>query len=167
MGISKAGLFLDRTSAAAQPVFDEVIAVQRHGGPPAKIRTIFEEPHEHDGAIFGVAAALRHARSRCFILAVDYPLITSEVLRFLRDDGGVPLANGIPQPLCAVWDPSLLLLLEERIAAGQRDLQGVLEQGIIDESVLRARFPGEPLKNVNTPEDLEGIDGRQGLFTPR
>jgi molybdopterin-guanine dinucleotide biosynthesis protein A len=148
MGRSKAELFLDRIVAAARPVFDEVIAVQRPGGEAMNIPTIFEEPHEADGPIFGIATALRHAQAPCFILAVDYPLITSDVLRLLRDDGRV--ADG--QALCAVWDPSRLPEIERRIAAGRRDLHGLWEQGIIG--------LGTPLSNVNSAEDLEGIDGR-------
>lgn len=145
-GRSKADAFLDRIIDAARPVFDDVIAVQRPGGEAMHIETIFEEPHEDDGPIFGIAAALRHANARCFILAVDYPFITSEVLRALRDDGGV--AAG--QPLCAVWDPARLPEIEARIASGRRDLHGLWEEGMIDASLLHA------LKNVNTPEDLDG-----------
>jgi molybdopterin-guanine dinucleotide biosynthesis protein A len=148
LGRSKVDLFFDRVLAAARPVFEEVLAVQRPGGQAMSIPTIFEEPHEDDGAIFGIVTALRHAKGRCFILAVDYPLITSDVLRLLRDDGRV--ADG--QTLCAVWDPALLPEIEQRIAAGRRDLHGLWEQGIIG--------IGAPLSNVNTAEDLEGIDGR-------
>lgn len=155
MGVSKAELFLDRVVAAARPVFDTVLAVQRAGGRAVGvIPTIFEEPHEEDGPIFGIIAALRHARARCFILAVDYPFVTSEALRLLRDDGRVAaaVAGGVAvaQPLCAVWDPAALPELEARIAGGRRDLHGLWERGMIDESVAHA------LKNVNTPEDLDG-----------
>ena len=146
-GRSKSDVFLDRVVAAAKPVFDDVIAVQRPGGEAVGIRTIFEEPHEHEGPVFGIIAALRDAGEPCFILAVDYPLVTSDVLRMLRDDGRV--AAG--QPLCAVWDPVRLPEIEARVAAGRRDLHGLWEQGMIDDTVAAA------LKNMNTPEDLEGI----------
>jgi molybdopterin-guanine dinucleotide biosynthesis protein A len=146
MGTSKTALFLDRVVAAANPVFDEVFAVQRPGGEETSIHTIFEERHDDDGPIFGIIAALRHANARCFILGVDYPFITSEVLAKLRDDGRV--AAG--QPLCAVWDPVRLPELEARVAEGRRDLHGLWEEGMIDESLARL------LRNVNTPEDLEG-----------
>jgi len=159
MGASKAELFLERIVAAARPVFDEVIAVDRLavGGwrEAGGIRTIFEEPHDLAGAIFGVVRALRDAQSKCFLLAVDYPLITSDVLRFLRDDGRTPEWNGRPQPLCAVWDAALLPRIEERIARGALDLRGAAETEIIAESELRSRFSGEPLLNVNTPEEWE------------
>jgi molybdopterin-guanine dinucleotide biosynthesis protein A len=163
MGVSKTALFLERILSAARPVFDEVVAVQRPGGEAAGgIRTIYESAHEGDGAIFGVVAALREARARCFVLAVDYPLVTSELLRYLAEHGGVPVWNGWPQPLCAVWDPAALPRLEERIARGSYGLQELVEQEIIPEPVLRARFPGEPLMNVNTPEELEAAERLYG-----
>jgi molybdopterin-guanine dinucleotide biosynthesis protein A len=156
MGASKSALFLDRVVAAAAPVFENAIAVQRFGGDAADIATIFEEPHEQDGAIFGLACALRDARDRAFILAVDYPFITSDLLRHLRDDGRVPMWDGRAQPLCAVWDASVLPRIEERIARGTFDLHGLLDREMIAEAELRARFHGEPLRNVNTPEEWNG-----------
>ena len=155
MGESKVRLFLDRVVAAARPVFDEVILVDRHGGaaaaPPA--RCIFEEAHEEEAAIFGVARALRDANGKAFLLAVDYPLITSEVLRYLAGREGMPVWNGEPQPLCAVWSAELLPRIEERIAARRFDLLTLGGQEMIPEAELRARFRGEPLLNVNTPEE--------------
>jgi molybdopterin-guanine dinucleotide biosynthesis protein A len=162
MGISKTALFLERIVAAATPVFDGVIAVQRFGGEAAAIRTIFEEEHEGDGAIFGVARALRDADGDAFLIAVDYPLISSDVLRFLRDERCVPEWNGRKQPLCAVWEAADLARIEQRIAARRYDLQPLAEQAMIAESVLRARFPGEPLMNVNTPEELEAAQRLYG-----
>lgn len=163
MGVSKTALFLPRIIAAARPLFDDVIAVQRCGATAAHaIPTIYEEAREDDGAIFGVAAALRHARARCFILAVDYPLITSEVLRFLVEEGGVPTWNGQPQPLCAVWDFAVLARVERHILARRHDLQALVEQAIIPEPILRARFRGEPLMNVNTPQELERAEALYG-----
>ena len=144
MGRSKAELFLERVLAAARPVFDEVIVIDRE-----------EEPR---APIFGIAEALRHAGASCFILAVDYPLITSEVLRYLRDTRALAMWNGNPQYLCAVWDIAILPRVEERIAEGRFDLHGLLEQEIIEESELRRRFGGEPLMNVNTPEELAAAE---------
>lgn len=161
MGVSKTELFLGRILGAAAPVFDEVVAVQRAGGQAVAIRTIFEDPHEHDGAVFGVARALRDVQERGlergFVLAVDYPMITSEVLRYLRERGGVPVWDGRPQMLCAVWDVRDLPRIEKRIGRGEFDLHGLLDREMIPEGELRARFAGEPLRNVNTPEEWEAM----------
>lgn len=166
MGESKARMFLPRVVAAAAPLFDELIAVARVAGEPLPIRTIVEEPHEAESPIFGIRAALQDAGAPCFILAVDYPLITTELLRELRDRGGVPTWDGRPQPLCARWEPSLLPLLERRVGEGKIDVLGLIAEAkveIIPESLLRARHAGEPLMNVNTPEELrkaEKLNGR-------
>ena len=156
MGSSKVELFLDHIVAAARPVFDEVVAVDRAAGSEIEgIRTIFEEPHEGEAAVFGVVRALQDARGRAFLLAVDYPLVTGDVLRYLRDREGMPQWNGHPQPLCAVWDAAALPEIEERIARRAFDLRTAGGQAMIPESELRARFPGEPLMNVNTPEEWD------------
>lgn len=169
MGVSKGELFLDRVVAAAAPVFDEVFAVQRAGAEHLRIPTIFEDPHAQDGAVFGIVAALRHAREACFVLAVDYPLVTTDVLRALRDRAGVAEWNGRPQPLCAVWTPDFLPRLEARIAAGALDLHTLGRQDMIPETELRTRFGGEPLMNVNTPAELEEAERLygQGFLTSR
>lgn len=155
MGASKVELFLGRIVEAARPVFEDVIAVHRTDGSSLDVRTLFEEPHEDEAAIFGVARALRDANGKAFLLAVDYPLITSEMLRYLAEREAMPVWNGEPQPLCAVWDAALLPRIEERIAARRYDLRTLGGQEMIPESELRARFPGEPLMNVNTPEEWE------------
>jgi molybdopterin-guanine dinucleotide biosynthesis protein A len=164
LGRSKPELFLDRVTTAARPAFDDVIIVEKECGsslpPPiaAACRRIFESPHENEAPIFGIERALEHANADCFILAVDYPLITTEVLRFLRPRSAVPIWRAKPQPLCAAWPIAILPLVRSRIAAGRLDLRSLIEEAgtaIIAESELRARFEGEPLLNVNTPEDLE------------
>ena len=154
--------FLDRVAAAARPIFDRVIAVQRAGGPPASIPTIFERPREEQAPVFGVWRALEDAKAQCFILAIDYPLVTSDVLRYLAGRASqsaaevvVPRWNGKLQMLCAGYSASLLARFEPRIAASQLNLRGLTDEiEIIEEEDLRARFPGEPLMNVNTPEEL-------------
>jgi molybdopterin-guanine dinucleotide biosynthesis protein A len=167
MGRDKSGLFIDEIVAAARPVFDRVIAVQRADGasPPLIPSTIFEDSHVDEAPIFGVARALADAQGRCVILAVDYPLITGAFLSFLRDRTisstaplVVPLWDGHPQLLCAGYDPRLLPLIETRIAARRYDLRTLAEEAgaeLIAEDELRARFGGEPLMNVNTPDDLQ------------
>ena len=165
MGQSKADLFLARVAAAAGTVFDRVVAVERAGGVERPIPTIFEDVHEGKAPIFGVLRALADARGRSFILATDYALLTPEVLRFLRERFEksnasmlVPVWGGMPQILCAGYATCIAPALERRLASGQFDIRGVLEDAdaeLVEEAEIRARFPGEPLLNINTPSDLE------------
>ena len=156
--------FLSRVIAAAQAVFDGVTAVQRPGGEAIDgLRTIFEPPHDGDGPIFGVLAALRDTAQRCFVLAIDYPLIDVGLLRFVRERAEasraplvVPRWDGKLQMLCAAWSPELRPLVAARIAEQRFDMRALAaEAEVIEEDELRTRFHGEPLMNVNTPEELE------------
>lgn len=170
MGRSKSELFLDRVARVASDVFDEVIAVQRHGTAAANIPTIFEAPHDDQAPVFGVARSLDHARERCFVLAVDYPLITVEILRHLRTRFEAsnalllaPVWSSKTQMLCAGYAPELLPRIEQRIATKRYDLRGLAgddEAEIIAEDGLRAEFAGEPLMNVNTIEEWSVISGQ-------
>jgi molybdopterin-guanine dinucleotide biosynthesis protein A len=173
MGRPKEELFLDRVANAAAEVFERVVAVQRNGGAAATIETIFESPHDDQAPVFGVARAVEHARERCFILAVDYPLITAPILRYLRERFEsspalllAPIWSEKTQMLCAGYDPALLPRIEQRIAAKRYDLRGLASESeaeILPEDELRAKFEGEPLMNVNTIADAESIgefDGR-------
>jgi len=154
MGQSKVTLFLDRVAAAARGAFDAVYAVQRAGGEAAPgVETIFEEPRAERAPVFGVRRALQHAQGRCFVLAVDYPRLTSALLRRLRARFEAsatllmaPRSHGKLQMLCAGYDSALLPRIEERIAAGRLDLRGLVTEVIEEQS--------DELVNVNTPEDL-------------
>ena len=154
MGQSKVALFLDRVAAAARGAFDDVFAVQRAGGEQAPgVATIFEPPHEERAPVFGVARALAHAAARCFILGVDYPLLTPALLQRLRarfESSSAllmaPRSGGKIQMLCAGYDPALLPRIEQRIAEGRLDLRGLVTD-IVDET-------SDELMNVNTPEEL-------------
>ena len=167
MGRPKAELFLDGVARTASEVFEEVIAVQRHEGAAASIPTIHERPHDDQAPVFGVARALDHARERCFILAVDYPLITPAILRHLRERFErspallvAPVWSGKTQMLCGGYAPELLVRIEQRLAARRYDLRGLAgdeEADIIAEADLRAVFAGEPLMNVNTPEEVRRL----------
>jgi molybdopterin-guanine dinucleotide biosynthesis protein A len=167
MGRPKEELFLDRVASAAAEVFETVIAVQRNGGSTASIATIYESPHDDQAPVFGVARALDHARERCFILAVDYPLITVAILRYLRERFEsssalllAPIWSGKTQMLCAGYDPELLPRIEQRIAVKRYDLRGLASESeaqILAEEELRKQFEGEPLMNVNTIADAESI----------
>jgi molybdopterin-guanine dinucleotide biosynthesis protein A len=169
MGTSKRSLrignetFLERTLRVARSAFDEVIVVDRSADARDQVRTIVEPSHDETSPLFGIAAALRDATDRAWILAVDYPLLTPEVLRFLRQRFElstslmlVPRWKEKLQMLCAGYAPSLLEAVERKLARGDLQIRGLVDEfgaEIVDESVLRARFEGEPLVNVNTPED--------------
>lgn len=166
LGTSKAALFLDRIVAAAAPVFDEVIAVDRVESQHS-IPTIVEDIHEDEAPIFGVQRALSHAQAKCFVLAVDYPLLTSALLREWSERFAaspstmlVPRSGGHLHVLCAGYAPALATIIDARIARRQYDLRSLAADAeVVD-------YDGPALLNVNTPEELEWYE-RQRLFASR
>lgn len=162
MGRSKSELFLDRILAAAAPLFDELVAVQQPRGEVLSIRTIFDDG---GGApLFGVARALEDAGERAFILAVDYPMITTALLRDFRsrvETSAAPVVapvwRGIPQPLCAGYDPAVIPLIHRRVEQRKLDLLGLMEEAAAETFV----YDGPELLNVNTPAELEEAEKRR------
>lgn len=121
------------------------------------------------GPLDGIAAALAWSPSPwVLVLACDMPFVKIEVLDLLlrsRDaisDIVVPIANGAPQPLFALYRTRLLPLLDERLAAGKlraRDLfiETLNDHAVtqIPESKIREVDPKlASFKNLNRPEDI-------------
>lgn len=157
MGRSKTGLFLPRVVAAAAPLFDDVVAVQRKGDPSLSIRTIHEGDHADAAPVFGLIRALEDATGPSFVMAVDYPLITTAALTEIRRHFeastalmAVPVWRGIPQPLCAGYRPAVLPVIRDRVSKGKLDLLGLMK----DAAAATFPFDGRELMNVNTPDEL-------------
>lgn len=157
MGRSKTDLFLPRVVAAAAPLFDDVVAVQRRGEPSLSIRTIHEGEHPDAAPVFGLVRALEDATGAAFVMAVDYPLITTAALTEIRRHFetssaliAVPVWRGIPQPLCAGYRPGVLPLVRGRVSKGKLDLIGLMK----DAAAATFPFDGRELMNVNTPDEL-------------
>ena len=157
--------FLDRARDVAAAAFDSITAVQRPGGESIPgMRTIFESEHDSSGAIFGLRRAFEDAGARLWLLGIDYPLMTSGFLRDLRAGFErsrqpifVPMSGGMPQMLCAGYDPVLLEAVNARIATGNFRMRSLLEDQacILPEEEWRNSCSGEPLLNVNDPLTLE------------
>ena len=119
--------------------------------------------HAGIGPIAGLAAAqAAHPGAAWLVLACDLPFVDDELLARLVDarrDGHAITAyrstnDGLPEPLCAVFEPASAALVREAIAAGRtcpRKL--VIASGV---PLLEQRDPR--LGNVNTPEDLAAAE---------
>jgi molybdopterin-guanine dinucleotide biosynthesis protein A len=129
--------------------------------------TVLPDKESGLGPLAGIHAALSHSATDWnLILAVDLPLITSEMLTFLlrfQADGSeaaiVPRVKSRLQPLCAVYHRDLLPEVERALTSRESSIHRLLERlstRIIEEDQLIANgFAPETFLNVNTPEDLE------------
>ena len=166
--------FLQRVRNAAEGVFEETVVVARESSPADIGRVIYDHPHRDPAPIFGVRRALQDsmelAEGRIWVVAVDYPLMTSELLRFLRDqfaapnvELAVPVVASNPHMLCAGYSTSVLPLIEEKIGSGQYALRGLLDSctaRVISEHEIAASFDPIALTNVNTPDQYDELRRR-------
>ena len=94
------------------------------------------------------------------VLACDLPRLQSSTLLGLlraRDLRHAAIAyrsaaDGLPEPLCALWEPEALASLAQRAQAGRYRLRDILESG---DALLLPAPAGNVLDNINTPQDLQ------------
>ena len=170
MGRDKALLQFDdttllaRTVVAAQALSDDVLVVGRQAlpGDCPPVRAI-PDLHPGSGPLGGLFSGVQGARSdRVVCVACDLPFLRAKLLRFLAGalrgyDAVVPVVDGRPQPLHAVYDRQATLARQAQLTKGDRSMSALLER-------LDVRYPGEEelrrfdpelrsFINVNTPED--------------
>ena len=119
--------------------------------------------HEGIGPIAGIAAAqTTHPHAAWLVLACDLPFVDDELLARLvaARRPGQPITayrstgDGLPEPLCAIFEPASAALVREAIASGRNcPRKLVIASGV---PLLEQRSPR--LGNVNTPEDLEAAE---------
>ena len=178
IGVPKAGLPYGRTTLLAHQtarlseIFEEVFVVAKEvpvfDSGPARI--LLDRTADL-AAIHGVARALEEVADRVFVLAVDLPLVTEPVLRaiagrslVMEAAAVVPLADGLLQPLAAVWRRSARPAALARIARGELSLRGLAEDvgaEILPEEFWRAVDPsGNSFANLNTIEQYQAARER-------
>jgi molybdopterin-guanine dinucleotide biosynthesis protein A len=112
------------------------------------------------GPIAGISAALsEHPQAAWLVLACDLPFLTPTVLKHLiahRDPKRTATAyrsshDGLPEPLCAIWEPSARELLAPYMASGKQCPRKFL----IDADVRLIELPDvRALDNVNTEQEF-------------
>lgn len=101
------------------------------------------------------------------VVAVDLPLLDAATLERLigaRDPGALATAyrsagDGLPEPLCAIWEPASRAPLAAFIAAGRSCPRKFL---LNHAACLVALATPEALANVNTPADYAAALARDG-----
>ena len=116
-----------------------------------------------DGQLSGPAAGLvaswaAHPNAALCVLAADMPWVDEAMLEQLlesRDLRALATAfvhpDGVPEPLCTIWEPTALTRVPEASGSGGISLRRLLEQG--PACLISPRQP-ERLRSINTPEDL-------------
>jgi molybdopterin-guanine dinucleotide biosynthesis protein A len=134
----------------------------------ASYAAVVEDAFRDCGPLGGIEAALRASSSELnLILASDMPFVSREFLQYLIDqarmapeaDVVVPLADGLRQPLCAVYRVEFAAVAENSLRVGQYRIDRLFERVrtrvLEPEELAAAGFSPAIFRNLNTPEELE------------
>jgi molybdenum cofactor guanylyltransferase len=123
-----------------------------------------------EGPAAGILSALReHPSAAWLVLACDLPFLDAGTLQQLiarRDPTRVATAfrsshDGLPEPLCAIYEPDARAALEAFVAGGRNCPRKFLTQS---NALLLDQPRAEALDNVNTPTELD--DARHRMAQP-
>jgi molybdopterin-guanine dinucleotide biosynthesis protein A len=153
---------LDRAFELAARHVPRVFVSVRPGqvGDPARARhPMIVDSIAGEGPIVGIRSALAaNPQVAWLVLACDLPFLSDAALSQLlreRDPGAVATAyrsahDGLPEPLCAIWEPAAAAALAAYEAEGGRCPRKFLIRQAVP--LLEPRDP-RALDNVNTPEE--------------
>jgi len=157
---------LDRALSTLRTVTPEIVLV----GPRDKFAaygTVVEDVFPSAGPLAGIHAALRVTDTDLNLLfAVDLPLVTPDLLRYLigRAENShalvtVPRTADGWQPLCAIYRKTFADEAESALRQGRNKVDALFTPQIVEvvteQQLSAAGFSSGLFKNVNTPDDLE------------
>lgn len=159
---------LDRQLRVLQPLFAEILISANEPAPfAARGLTVVPDAVPGRGPLGGIAATLAHtSKPYLFVVGSDMPHIHTAAVdlvvgrRRADIDVVVPYANGLPEPLFAIYSRRCLDVICRRLDAGCNKLSGLLDDdaiaiGVVDEVDFRAVDSSlRALTNINSPADL-------------
>ncbi|MBN2175805.1 MAG: molybdenum cofactor guanylyltransferase [Bacteroidales bacterium] len=121
------------------------------------------------GPIGGIYSCLQASSTdRNIVLSCDMPLITVELVRFIIEQPGnpdaiVPLFEGLPEPLCALYHKRTIPKIKYSIEKGDYKIQDVLNllntRYVVIDSELTWSHK-DLFYNINSADDLDRIEQR-------
>lgn len=189
----KAGLriagrtFLDAVTAAVAPCVARVIVVAAPEQPLPPVQVpidVVRDATPGAGPLAGIRDGLAHALAAgpapegLLVVSCDVPLLEPGVARLLLERLAtpearwvVPVVHGHPQVLVSAVSPLLFGAIERHLAAGRRDLRGLLDDlrrsdppaivHVTEAEVAAVDPDGLSFTDVDTPADLEAVRARR------
>lgn len=146
-----AGVYLSLRDGQEKPAGCEAVAVLR-------------DEAAFSGPLAGILTAFKHTPDAAWlVLACDLPFVSAPVIARLIAERGRTAApfiayasatDGLPEPLCAIYEPSARALLAAHAGRGHYCPRHI----IAAEDATMLQLPADArdaLENVNTPHDLE------------
>lgn len=172
MGSDKAFLehagktLLDHALEIARRVSDKVVILGSRERFAA-YGPVIEDIYRNCGPLSGIHAALSSTATELnLILAVDLPLLSSELLQFLLAIAEscdaqvtVPKVGLHYEPLCAVYRKSFFSPCEAALRSGNYKIDAlygsVPVRAVTGDELAANGFPAEMFRNINTPLDWQ------------
>jgi molybdenum cofactor guanylyltransferase len=163
---------LERAVELLQPLAASVHVSVRADQSSDPLRSRFPQIVDHDsveGPAAGIHAAQLHdAGAAWLVVACDLPQLDPATLQYLiahRDTSRTATAfrsshDGLPEPLCAIYEPASAPALESLLASGRNCPRKFL---INSDTLLLDQPTPEALDNVNTPDELAAVRERAGI----
>jgi molybdenum cofactor guanylyltransferase len=163
--------FLARLVSTLAPLCAERLIVARDPAQFAHVvlpdtRLVFDEK-PGGGPLMGLYSGLNAMQATtALVVAVDMPFVQPALLAFLldcykQDTLIVPVVEGIPQVLLALYPRSILPQIETLLRQGKHAPRALLEIApvhYIEEAQLRQVDPQlRSFVGINTPQDLEAV----------
>ncbi len=120
-----------------------------------------------EGPLVGMLAGLERVTWECdaaVVFGCDFPFFDADTLRWLLGqlgdhDAAIPVVDGQPQPLCAIYRTSIATKVSELVKNGERKAQalaGLDNVVLIDDAAITAFDPERRfLFNVNSEDDYQ------------
>lgn len=151
--------FLQRTLDEFQN-FDKIIIISNNKSLYEQYKfEIFEDIIKDKGPLGGIYTALSSINDNCFIVACDMPFLNqAKILNFYDDldnyDAIIPIYKGRPQPLCALYNISILKYIIEAIDNDDLKIMIPLRKA----NVKFIEIDDEKLFiNINTPKEYDNL----------
>jgi len=160
---------LSRTVGVLRSVLDDVFVSVRADQSDELLRRRFQlivDKDESLGPASGILAAhVSRPQAAWLVVACDMPLLDTEALgRLIQVRTGRRAAtayrcpaDGLPEPLCAIYEPDTLARFQRQATAGK----GLSPRGLLAHADVELLDPRRPewLFNANTVDDLARLTG--------
>lgn len=163
--------FVEQLVCVLAPFCAEILLVARDEADAANymlpgVRVVCDKAPDY-GPLMGLYSGLSAMRTEyALVVAVDMPFVQPALLAFLLSyiEGDflvVPVADGVPQVLLAIYPCSILPVVEVCMEQGRRDPRSLLEVApvhYVEEAQLREVDPKlRSFVGINTPEELREL----------
>lgn len=133
------------------------------GPKPLPGCTLQQDISPHEGPLVALSRFQPRA-DFLFVCSCDLPLFDARIIEVLSDlvgnrDAAIPLSQGRPQPLCALYLARALAGLSEWVRQGSRRVMEWIEAldyiGVSEEHLESRGLSRHCVRHANTPQELE------------